>query len=587
MKILFYSLNAAIWVHALPENRLVRELSRRGHETIYVSCGKSFTGHCTSMTAFGIPLDAPAAEKAKICEACVGNAKTLVGANGARHLVLANYVTDDDRKSIDALMLTITRNNYLDFRVKGVEVGRLATYEAFLNFKKMSENLTPEEWSYYCTYVKNCLVSIFGFSRLWEVEKPNIMFVYSPQYGTNGVCAEFANIHGTTVYFIEGSSSNSERYAALRIWDWDRHGLVNPALEHWSAAKNLVTEEDVSRVSGHLDELLKAGSFAVYSSPIKRDFSLRSRFGIPATSKIVLVTLSSYDEAYAAFIINKFPERKVKSSVFKNQFEWVDCTVRILGGRKDVFLIIRVHPRDFRNKREAVRSEQARLWETLFRSTPDNVAINWPQDDISLYDLLREVDVVLTGWSATGIEALVFGIPVVTYDRHLPSYPADIHLSGESESEYYRNIEIALRIGRQHDHVTNAYRWLAVSFSLGTVRIAAPMATEPVWLPFFLRARAIGRLAEYLIRNAIKWFDSRRGFSAPEDAERFCQLVDGAKGSLFEVVGNRPSDPSAIARVVEREHESFLRAVGIGTVSQKHAESERIPDVAGRRARSA
>ena len=563
MKVLFYSLHAAIWAHALPENRLVRELTARGCEVVYVSCGRTFPEHCTSYSAFRVDDNAPQAQKDKICRNCLKNASILVRASGARHLQLRNYVTREDEARVEVLLQDVTPDNYFDFRFEGIDVGRAAAYEPFLLFKKMSLVLTQDEWNYYRIYLRNCLLSLVGFSRLYEEEHPDTIFFYSPQYGVNGVCAQFASQRGCRVYFIEGSSNNAERYKALRVWDWSEHGLVNPALRHWARVKDRVVAEDIRRVTGHFEELLHAKSFAVYSEPVTYKFSLRAHFGIPAAAKTVLLTLSSYDEAYAAFVIGKFPDRKVKSPVFCDQFEWVKATVKHVTGRDDIYLIIRVHPRDYPNKRDDRTSEQAAFWDKLFESRPSNVIVNWPQDRISLYDILREVDVVATGWSATGVEALAFGVPVVTYDRFLPSYPADIHFTGESEEEYYANIQRAINKGRGLDHVMGVYRWLAVSFSMGTVRILPPVAVGANWPPKLI-LRMLRKAITIAFGNMIRLWDARRRIDSKTDADRFYTLVTEGSASLYDVVEKTLPDDShsdiySVREIISSELDRFSK----------------------------
>ena len=75
--------------------------------------------------------------------------------------------------------------------------------------------------------------------------------------------------------------------------------------------------------------------------------------------------------------------------------DWIKFTVEWVSSRPDLFLIIRVHPREFPNKRESVTSEQAIALSKFFEHLPKNVAINWPSDSISLHDLIRITDVGL------------------------------------------------------------------------------------------------------------------------------------------------------------------------------------------------
>ena len=564
MKVLFYSLHAAIWPHALPENRFVRELTERGHETVYVSCGRTFPMHCTSYAASAMPIDAPRDTKDRVCRDCTRNAQILTNGSGARHLELQNFLTVEDEARIDALLEGVTRENYLDFRFDGVDVGKITTYELFLLFKKMSTSLDEDEWAYYRIYLRNSMQSLVGFSRIYAQERPDSVFFYSPQYGVNGVCAQYAAQQGSKAYFIEGSSSNSERYRALRIWEYQEHGLVNPGLRYWKKVRNKLSPHDVRRVTGHFEELLNAQSFAVYSAPRVQQFSLRRHFGIPDGAKILLATLSSFDEAYAAYVIGKFPERKVQSPVFRDQFEWIQSTIAHLSEREDVHLIVRIHPRDYPNKRDPRQSEQAALWEKMFESCPANVTVDWPHDGISLYNILAQVDAVITGWSATGTEALVLGVPVVTYDRHLPSYPPDIHFTGETRAEYYANIERALARGHGSDLTEDAWRWLAVSFSMGTVQVALPSPGIGTHWPRRFVYRVVRKILNLAFGKLLLRWDTRRGFTTSRDADRFHELVTKGDNSLYESVERSPPhhDAAAVSQAIAAESRRLASLIG-------------------------
>ena len=554
MKILFFSLNAAIWVHALPENRLAVELSNAGHEITYVTCDRGLKGHCTSMSGCGYQPDLPDYRKEEVCRLCVSNAAVLATGNGGQHLTLAAHLAADDETVIDEFVAEVPRDGYLDARWKGINVGRIAAYEVFLQFKKMSPILSPDEWSYYEIYLRNTLRAGLAFERIFDFIKPDVVFFYSPQYATNGVCAEIAARRGATTYFVEGSSNNAERYKALRVWDWSKNGLMNPALLHWDKAKARVTSEDVKRVTKHFDELFAATSFAVYSSPRQSEFSARNYFKIPEGAKFLLATLSSFDEAYAAVVIGKFPESKLKSAVFKDQFEWIERTFDYLDGRDDVRLVVRVHPRDYPNKRENVQSEQAMRWEILLAKRPSNVIVNTPQEQIALYNILEEIDVLLTGWSATGVEALAYGVPVVTYDEGLPSYPGEIHLTGRYVQEYFANIDRALSLGRDVTRSVGAFKWLAASFSLGTIRIEEETLLERL----LGRLKAHPRLPPGLrqtTEGVLMRFQARRAMPHRGDAARFRALVETRAPDLIEVaVQQRMAlDPARQARDIVQQ----------------------------------
>ena len=115
----------------------------------------------------------------------------------------------------------------------------------------------------------------------------------------------------------------------------DIHKLVNPGLRYWkSESKNLVTKRSVSGIINHYKELLKGNHFSVFSSTKKNDFDIKKEWNISLNKKVLLMTLSSYDEAFAALVIGAFPYQKVFSDVFKTQIEWIEETIKWVKNRR-------------------------------------------------------------------------------------------------------------------------------------------------------------------------------------------------------------------------------------------------------------
>jgi hypothetical protein len=549
MKVMFFSLHAAIWQHSAIENRLIREVSKNHIESVFVTCGGTFPQHCTCYSAYNLSLDSPRSLKDQICAKCIKCADVLNRANKAKHIILSAFSTQRHEKLAQRLLSSINQKNYLQLKILGVPVGKIATYECFLRYKKMTSCLNEEEWNFYKEYLRNALLSLFAFRAVYAQENPSKIFFYSPQYVVNGVCARFAELKGTLTYFIEGSSNNAERYKALRIWNWRKYGLENPALKTWPQSKFRVNAQDLRRVTDHFKELFAANSFAVYSAPAKEHVNIRAYYKIPKDAKVILATLSSFDEAYSAFLIEKFPEEKTASKVYPSQFEWIKNTMNILNQCRNTFLIVRLHPRDFPNKREAYRSEQADVWQSILGSPPHNVRVNAPADNISLYSMLNQVDVLLTGWSATGVEALVFGVPVVSYDSRLPSFPADIHFSGRSRHEYVGNFHKALATPKSLTLSFNAYLWLAACFSLGTVKVSS---LRDRGHPAFLARCLPSRLRKHFDKISATWSDYKDSVGDIDEeyeANRFLRLINEDEDDLLE--------KEVQLRALQREDELF------------------------------
>jgi hypothetical protein len=144
----------------------------------------------------------------------------------------------------------------------------------------------------------------------------------------------------------------------------------------------------------------------------------------------------------------------------------------------DLQIIVRPHPREFPNKRDGITALHSEMWETVLVDLPANVRVDKPELRFSLHDYWEHVNVVTTGWSSTGIEALSFGLPVVTYDQKISIIPKGIHFSGTSRQEYYKNLLLAAKSQDFEMNRLNALRWLSFLSEQGSVKIGGGVQTS-------------------------------------------------------------------------------------------------------------
>jgi hypothetical protein len=99
---------------------------------------------------------------------------------------------------------------------------------------------------------------------------------------------------------------------------------------------------------------------------------------------------------------------------YESQFDWLTRASRIVGGRDDTVLVIRVHPAEARwGTAEPVEVELAERLGEL----PRNVRLIRPDEPLSTYGLLAISDLALCYTTTVGLEAAVRGIPVAVGGR--------------------------------------------------------------------------------------------------------------------------------------------------------------------------
>jgi hypothetical protein len=203
-----------------------------------------------------------------------------------------------------------------------------------------------------------------------------------------------------------------------------------------------------------------------------------------------------------------------------------------VGARPDLFLLLRVHPREFPNKREGLKSEHASALEQALTELPPNVRVNWPSDKLSIYDIAEQADVVLNAWSSAGKEMALLGLPVVTYCPTVIQYPRELNYVGTTRDAYFAAIETALHDGWSFERIRMAYRWCVLEFVRGLATIADGFTfSEDAPTSLFERARNLV-LAQPWLRQRL---DLARRPRELAEHHRLSHLIASGRETLLDV----------------------------------------------------
>jgi hypothetical protein len=544
MKILFFAPHSAIWVHAFPEAVVAEALAAAGHEIVYVSCGRALQEHCVPMSAERVTFEAPDVAKARVCEGCDANARLITGRFGLRTLKLDELLDDEDRRLAREISEAATPETFLDIRIDGIEIGRSALGTFLLQYKKISFEFSDFEWRVFKVELRNTLLAFFGGRKALERERPNRLFVYSSGYSVNLVVCRLAEKLGIVHYYMNASSNLTDRLQKLVLARGS--SLQRRLLEHWPAYRDRPCPPAIMRyVTNHYIELLRGRSAFVYSPARTQGHGdLRERLGIPPGSKVLLATMSSYDELFAAEATGLF--RNDYHTPFATQVDWIRALAAWAGNRKDVFVLIRVHPREFPNKRDSVKSEHARLLESVFTGLPANCRVNWPADQLSLYDVAEITDVCLNSWSTAGKEMSLLGIPTVIYSPDLVFYAEDLNYVGETESEYFCQIERAMADGWNVDNSRRAFRWQALEDYYSRLDISDSFRRDENNRPM-LAVRIVHRGLRILDPMWREKQDCRQRAPSLRAGPLINRLVSEARNSILDILSPADFPASTVA----------------------------------------
>lgn len=552
MKILFFAPHSAVWIHAFPEALAAEALAQQGHEIVYVGCGGSLGSYCISMSALGMPFEAPLADKQKVCGKCRGNERILRERFGFVGPNLVDIIDAEDRRVAEQFAAGVTPQNCLDLQVDGIEVGRIASYELLVQAKKKEIEFTDAEWLRYQASLINTIMVLKAVQRLLDQARPDRVIVYNALYAVHRVVSRAAQLRGIPQYFLHAGDNLSNRLQTLILARDQAFAYYEHLRERWPAHRDHpVGPRRLRAATDHFLEVGRGRSAWAYSAAPRKDIDIRSIFDIAPGQKILCATMSSEDERFSAEVVGALPLDC--KAVFARQVDWIKALIDYVSTRKHWSLIVRVHPREFPNKRESVMSAHAQMLRQVLAELPDNVKVNWPTDAVSLYDLAGVADVFLNAWSSAGKEMAWLGLPVVLYSSELTLYPADLNYVGVDREHYFSQLEQALQDGWSAERIRRTYRWCAIEYHAAAVGIADSYARSERY-SFISRALAkvLRSIAPYREQKA----DCRRRAPRLAAAPAMERILHDQLGSAVEL----PDSMAPVSHAEETEH--LKREVG-------------------------
>jgi hypothetical protein len=541
MKVLCFAPNDAVWRWTLPQAQFLEALKQRGDAISYLYCDRTFAKYCMSMASMGVPIDASIEAKAAICAKCTANSALVRDRLGFEGHALHGYLTDSERAQALDLAKNSSVPDLIAYKFDGIAVGRFALYEMIIQTKSLSLELSTVAENYYRIVFENAVLTAFATRRALDQDRPDIGITYHTAHCYNRVFQNLAEARGIPVWFLNASMNMAELDTHLVAARSDPEVFIRKLMAEWHHFADLpVGPTSIAAATDHLLTLMRGGGLAYSTAMKKRGYRLSEHFGCAPSKKILLALLSSYDELlaaeYAGFGWSS------ENSVFKDQIDWISYLYKYAKEHRDVHIIIRVHPREFSGNKGSPRSAHSTLLAEAFAQHPENVSINLPTDGIAVYELLVEADVALVAWSSAGMEAGMFGIPVVTWFGNALLYPPALTFEVNSRADYKATVEQALASGWSLERARMFYRWAVLLFVRTRIDMTNGRASSARsgWLARFTQ-RALNSLRLRLtpwtdqiwtIERRPKLLDARSDIYA---------LIDQRHAAFYEIAKPEPT----------------------------------------------
>jgi hypothetical protein len=222
--------------------------------------------------------------------------------------------------------------------------------------------------------------------------------------------------HG--IYVPQGLIGEVCRAENIRVVNWNpsyrkqtfifshndsyHHSMITESTKYW---KNIEWNEKIEKqIMGYLKSRWYGSEDWIWfhEKPVEETTKIALELGIDFTKTCIGMLSSVMWDAKLHY----------KSNAFNDMLDWVFQTIEYFESRKDLQLILRVHPAETRG---LVKSNQKLLEEIKneYKNLSNNIFIIPPESKISTYAVMKKCNSVIIYNTKTGIEISSMGIPVI------------------------------------------------------------------------------------------------------------------------------------------------------------------------------
>jgi hypothetical protein len=313
--------------------------------------------------------------------------------------------------------------------------------------------------------------------RALEESTYDRILLYNQAYSVNNTFLEVGKRYGIKGGFIHYGHNLKHMLNNFYISWVNVYDCLRDKIKFFYEHKDLLRLDfsQFKLITDHIGVQLKSNSVFSYSSAQSGGpNTIYSTLGISSEfKKIVLLSMSSNDETYAgdvAFMGGSYTGTSFH--LFENQIQWVIDVIEHFKMLPECKLIVRVHPREFPTKRDNITSPRVQQYLEIFSNLPTNIVINYPDQKISIYDLMEIIDFQLVPQSTAGLEAARLGVPGISHIKGMGAYPiAWVCDVPETKEDYFKLIAERIKSPRINnlELIKRSFYWYTFLFTQTTV----------------------------------------------------------------------------------------------------------------------
>lgn len=501
-------------------------IKKQGGKVIITRC----TGQMSCYLMMGKPVTTPENEKKELCHSYAKRLDRMVNKYGFEIAELSEIVDKKMEKTIEELINT-SEENWEKLMYRDFPVGQAAQFDFTLATKYLySHNLSPHHQKIYLEYIKNIARAITLTERLCERYKPSLIMTFG-EYGHYQGVRHAANLHNVRRMAIAHPMHYNTDFSRFLIWEPTNEFWFYPHCQRWDEGKSVPIRPEFVKECWYdiIYRLFSTGGTHIFS-PRKggNPGEIFNQLKLDPNKKTIVAYTSSYDERNAKDVVMKvWGEGPEIIDAFPSQIAWLTMLQEYAKDRKDVQIIVRVHPREG-TRQFGFTSQHAVQLKEKFKENTSNFIMVWPDDPVSSYDLLEFADVSLVTWSLMGQEAARLGVPVLSCTGNMFYSDDDFIQVATNPEEYKRKLDFLVEMKFTWTHLVKAFRFyhwrsFVPSLDLGET-IPADVDDDRVWPE--VPPSKVGVINDFLFGrkdlmkyNFDEWYSSLTENSSKEEVE--------------------------------------------------------------------
>ena len=334
-----------------------------------------------------------------MCQSCFRPAVSMYKKIGCEVHRISDLINFNERKEIEKLVLHLPISEIKNFEFKNIPVGEHA-YAGALRFYAKAELDDLFSEKILKRYLTAAIISLIAVENLVRKLKISHAVIHHGIYVPQGVFAETfkkLNIPLTTWHVAYRKSSfifsHQETY---------HNTLMDESNANW---------EDLNWNSQLDKKIVDYLNSRWYGTNDWIHFHKNTIFDKKSFFKSLNFDTN---KPYALLLTNVMWDAQLHypNNAFKNMLEWIMVTIEYFINRKDVQLLIRVHPAEITGtlpSRQKVKNEIL----NKFPSLPNNIFIVDSDNPISTYVLAEDCNAAIIYGTKTGVELAARGVPVI------------------------------------------------------------------------------------------------------------------------------------------------------------------------------